>query len=124
MFIYCVECEKDIIANLVAGDVVYPHRKDLYSLKFWRCDTCKNFVGAHANSKNHTPLGIIASKELKNARIHIHRILDPLYRNGKHSRRNLYNIISKECGWSYHTAKIKSVEEARNIYKIIRNIAR
>jgi len=122
--IFCCQCEKDVDARLTDGAEIYPHRDDLHSLPFWKCDTCKNYVGCHHKTSNRTkPLGNIPTKEIKNARQHIHRILDPIWKQGKMPRGKLYTMIAKELGYQYHTAEIKSVEEARKIYSIVKAIA-
>lgn len=123
MELYCVGCSTKVLARLTDGKEIYPHRKDLYSLPFWKCDTCGNYVGCHHKTKNRTqPLGCIPTKELMNARKHIHAILDPIWQSGKITRNKLYKRISDVVGWKYHTANIRSVEEAREIYKIIKRI--
>jgi hypothetical protein len=121
--IYCCGCKEKVQARLIDGSEAYPHRKDLSSLPFWKCGTCNNFVGCHHKTKNRTrPLGCIPTKEIKNARQHIHRILDPLWKSKRFNRNEIYQKISDRVGWDYHTAKIRSIEEAREIYKIIKEI--
>lgn len=111
-------------ARLTSGSEIYPHRKDLYSLPFWKCDACGNFVGCHHKTKNRTqPLGCIPTPELKKARRHIHKVLDPIWQSGKMGRKELYAKISARIGWQYHTAQIRTVEEAREIYRIVREYA-
>jgi len=39
-------------------------------------------------------------------------------------RKQLYAAISERAGWNYHTAKIRSVEEARDIYRIVLDISK
>lgn len=123
MEIRCCGCRKDRVkARLTDGREVYPHRKDLADLPFWKCDDCRNFVGCHHKTKNRTkPLGCIPTKEIKNARQHIHKILDPMWQGGWRKRSELYARISERFGWKYHTAQIRTVEEAREIYKFIRD---
>ena len=125
MKIYCCQCKMDVCAYLTDGREIYPHRPDLSSLPFWKCDVCKNYVGCHHKTKNRTkPLGNIPFKELKNARQHIHKVLDPIWKNGKMPRGKLYALIAKEIGCAeYHTAEIKTVEEARKIYVIVKRLA-
>ena len=118
--IYCCGCGKDVTANLIDGSLVYPHRQDLYHLWFWSCPHCHCYVGCHKGTSN--PLGVIPTKDIMNARKHIHAILDPLWKSGKHKRKDLYNEISGKLGWNYHTAMIRSVEEAREVYRAIREI--
>lgn len=120
MKIHCCGCNEKVEARLTDGGEIYPHRPDLKSIPFWKCDTCGNYVGCHHKTKNPTqPLGIIPTPELRNARNHIHRILDPIWKEGKIKRRELYKVISDKLGWKYHTANIRSVEEARRVYGLI-----
>lgn len=122
--IFCCGCQKLVSAHLVFGLDIYPHRPDLQNLPFWKCGKCGNYVGCHHKTKNRTrPLGNIPTKELRNARKYIHAILDPLWKNGRFSRKELYGMISDKIGWKYHTANIRDIEEARTVYKIIREIS-
>lgn len=125
MRIFCVACKGDIEARLANGAEIYPHREDLHELPFWKCDECKNYVGCHHKTKNRTrPLGNIPTKELRNARRHIHGILDPLWQTGSRHRSDIYNMISQKIGWRYHTANIRSIDEAREVYKIVMDIVK
>lgn len=118
--IYCCDCGKKVQARLTDGSEIYPHRQELYSLPFWKCDACGNYVGCHHKTKNKTgPLGCIPTPELKNARNHIHKLLDPIWKSGKMGRKEIYKKLSDELGWKYHTAQIRSVEEARKVYRIV-----
>jgi hypothetical protein len=122
MLIHCCKCNQKVEARLTCGTEIYPHRYDLRELPFWKCDTCKNFVGCHHKTNNRTqPLGCIPCKEIKNARQHIHKILDPLWQSKRHKRKDIYALLSEKLGWKYHTAKIRTIEEARAIYSLIRN---
>lgn len=123
--LYCCGCKKDVMARLTHGGEVYPHREDLADLPFWKCDTCKNWVGCHHKTKRRTkPLGNIPTKEIKNARQHIHKILDPIWKTGKMPRGKVYAKIARAIGCEqYHTAEIKTVEEAREVYKIVKELA-
>ncbi len=120
MSIYCCGCGLDVDARLTNGSEIYPHRKDLHNLPFWKCDECENFVGCHHKTKNRTnPLGCIPTPEIKKYRQRIHALLDPIWQSGKMGRKEIYAKISERVGWKYHTAKIRSVEEAREVYKIV-----
>lgn len=127
MEIYCVECGGIMKARLTSGEEIYPHRPDLHALPFWKCDACKNHVGCHhKTAERNKPLGNIPTKELRSARNHIHALLDPLWKGKRDKRGNrgrLYKRISSEIGYEYHTGEIKTMEEARKIYIIIKNIA-
>lgn len=125
MSLYCCGCGAEVDARLTDGSEIYPRRTDLHALPFWKCDQCGNYVGCHHKTKNRTaPLGCIPTPELKRARQHIHAILDPLWKTGKVDRKKLYAAISKRIGWQYHTANIRSVEEARKVYRTVLDYGR
>ena len=120
MIIYCTGCEKDVEARLTNGKERYPHRPDLYDLPFWKCDTCLNYVGCHYKTNNPTrPLGVIATKEILEARKKIHTILDPLWKSGKVKRGQAYAFVTGKLHYTYHNGEIRTIEEARKIYKIV-----
>lgn len=120
MIIRCCGCGEKIDARLTDGSEIYPHRNDLKGLPFWKCDGCGNFVGCHHKTEDRTrPLGCIPTPEIRNARKHIHAILDPLWKNKLCKRKELYAYLSEHMGWKYHTANIRSIDEARTAYRLI-----
>lgn len=123
--IYCCGCGRNVVARLTDGKEIYRHRPDLSVFPFWKCDTCGNYVGCHHKTADRTkPLGCIPTNEIKAARQHIHRILDPLWMGkGKARRKEVYQKIRERLGHEYHTAEIRSVDEARKIYAIVKSIA-
>lgn len=119
--IHCCGCNVRVMAELTDGKEIYPHREDLWSFPFWICRTCKNYVGCHHKTQYRTmPLGVIPTPEIRNARTHIHALIDPMWKSGAITRAKLYNRISKKLTCKFHTADIKSIEDARKIYKIIK----
>lgn len=121
--IWCCACGKDVDARLTNGAEVYPHRPDLADIPRWRCDDCGNHVGTHHKTKTPTkPLGNIPSAEIKKARIKIHQLIDPVWQSGRMKRSTLYASMSKQLGYKYHTGEIRTVEEARKIYRIASEI--
>lgn len=123
MLIHCTECQTDVDARLTNGAEIYPHRTDLHNLPFWKCDDCHNYVGCHHKTKNRTqPLGNIPNQELRQARQHIHELIDPVWQSKQMTRHELYRLMSAELGWNYHTAMTKNVEEARTAYRAARKI--
>ena len=118
--IYCTSCQEKVKARLTSGREIYPWRCDLRELPFWKCDYCENYVGCHHKTKDRTrPLGNIPTKELRNARKHIHAILDPIWQSGKRTRREVYEAISSAMGFSYHTALLRDIDEARKVYSFL-----
>ena len=121
--IWCCGCEKKVHARLTNGAEIYPHRGDLAAQPFWRCDGCGNYVGCH-HKHGTAPLGCIPTPELRKARGHIHAILDPLWKSKKIGRSEIYAKLTEITGRRYHTAHIRSVEEAREIYRHVQEIAK
>lgn len=119
MKLWCCTCQSDVEARLTDGREVYPHRPDLADLPRWKCDGCGNSVGTHHKTKDRTrPLGNIPSPELKRARMHIHELIDPVWRTKRMKRGTLYGEISKRLGYEYHTGEIKTLDEARRVYRV------
>ena len=92
MKIACHYCLSN--AELVSGDVIYPHRKDLYSKLFYLCSPCKAYVGCHAGGDK--PLGILANESLRKAKSKAHSYLDPIWRNGYMKRKEVYKWLANE----------------------------
>lgn len=120
MKIYCCNCRKDVEAALVHGDVVYPHRPDLFKKHFYMCPYCGKFVGCHGLSTR--PLGCIPTEEIKIARKRIHAKIDPIWKTGKMSRRELYKYISEKLGYTYHTGETRTVQECFKILDIVEKL--
>lgn len=119
--LFCCGCQADVQARLTDGAETHPLREDPQSLPFWKCDDCGNFVGRHHKSADRTrPLGCIPTRDIRDARAHIHRLLDPFWRSGTHRRCHLYSEIGRKLGVrKYHTADIQSIDQAREVYRIV-----
>lgn len=121
--IHCCGCNAKVEARLTDGTEIYPHRQDLADLPFWKCDRCGNHVGCHHKTSDRTrPLGCIPTPEIREARKHIHALVDPLWKLKKISRKSLYAEIKTRTGKVYHTAEIGTLEEARAIYRVVLGI--
>ena len=118
--IWCCGCGDHVSARLTDGSEIYPHRSDLTEIPFWKCDSCGNFVGCHHKTRDRTkPLGSIPTPELREARKQLHFLIDPLWRNGRRSRKALYAAISMKLGREYHTAEVNTIEEANKVREIV-----
>lgn len=123
--IWCCGCQRDVDARLTTCAEVYPHRPDLAALPRWRCDACGNHVGCHHQTDDPTrPLGVIPDRPMAEARKHIHAVLDPIWKNGRMSRTDLYKRLTAVLGHEYHTAEIRTLEDARTAYRAILDISR
>jgi len=129
--IYCCGCGGKVEAIPVTGKNIYPHRPDLSGVPIWACPNCDHYVGCHKGTRR--PLGHLSGRELRNAKMYIHALLDPIWQNEdlcsknkikkKHFRTKLYRLISDRVGYNYHTGTIRNIEEARNVYRIVRDIS-
>ena len=96
----CPYCGRE--AKYVSGVGVYPHRPDLDSLRFWRCTPCEAWVGCHRGTSR--PLGELADRETRHARLRAHAIFDPLWKaTGSNPRpplrrRAAYLMLADELG--------------------------
>lgn len=125
MKLYCCACGSKVKARLTDGAEIYPHREDLHKLPFWKCDTCNNHVGCHYKTRQRTkPLGVIPTNKLRKERKHIHQLIDPAWKSGLCTRSEIYAHLSKQIGRKYHTAGIRTVEEARRVFVIASNYIR
>ncbi len=125
MRLFCCGCQEHVGVRLTDGREVYPHLPGLFEIPFWKCDDCGNHVGCHHKTKNRTaPLGCIPTPEIKKARQDLHRLIDPLWRSGKISRRRLYAQIVEGFGRdNYHTADPRNLDEVAAVRGIVEQIA-
>lgn len=86
-------CDTD--ADLVTGAVIYPHRRDLARLHFWRCSKCGAYTGTHVDSPTRAPKGRLADEQLRALRIEAHAAFDPLWRQGAMSRKSAYRWAAR-----------------------------
>ena len=123
--IHCCGCGKLVTPRLTNGKEIYPHRRDLYQLPFWKCDACGNFVGCHHKTAERTrPLGSIPTPTIRNLRKAIHAKLDPIWQAFGVPRKSLYAELTEVLGRQYHTAEINTEEEAKLILSSLEKIER
>lgn len=91
MSVKCDYCGND--AEKVTGADVYPHRPDLSEKIIYRCTPCEAHVGCHPGSDK--PLGRIANKTLRKAKMEAHAAFDPLWRGRKMSRGMAYAWLAQ-----------------------------
>lgn len=79
---------------------------------FYGCSTypkCKSAHGAHPNG---APLGIPATKEVKDARIRAHAVFDTLWSTGTMTRKEAYKWMQMALGLSKQQAHIGNFDLA------------
>lgn len=96
MEVKCPYCNTQ--AEKVTGNIMYPHREDLYHLLFWRCVPCNAQVGTHKGSDG-IPFGKLANKEDRLARQLAHTRFDALWKFGRIPHRGTaYSMLAEHMG--------------------------
>lgn len=85
-------------AKLVTGAELYPRRTDLAEKRFWLCAPCGAWVGTHAGSERHAPLGRLANAELRRAKQAAHAEFDPIWMSKEMSRSHAYKWLADQLG--------------------------
>jgi hypothetical protein len=119
----CPYCES--YAELVDGSLVYPHRPDLWSMKYWLCNPCDAYVGVHRDSPKFAPLGRLANKELRDWKQKAHAAFDPLWKSGTYTRRDAYAVLQEKLGITKAQAHIgkMDVDQCRRVVQLFGEIA-
>lgn len=114
--IYCIACRRMVDAEQRTGADIYPTRADLAASRFYRCQTCGNYVGTHRDGR---PLGTIPPPELRNYRRQVHAVIDTYWLPTKdtNKRKELYADLSRLLGRKYHTGTLGTVEECQQVIK-------
>lgn len=116
----CDYCQRPV--QLVSGEVVYPHRPDLYHLRFWQCAPCDVWVGCHRGTER--PLGRLANAELRAAKIAAHVAFDELWKRttpaGSYSRTGAYRWLAEQLGIEVERCHIGmfDVEQCQRVVEI------
>lgn len=84
------------VAPYVTGRQVYPHRRDLYSKRFYQCKPCDAMVGVHPGTDK--PLGRLADKDLRVAKMAAHAAFDPIWQEGHKKRGSAYAWLAEQLG--------------------------
>lgn len=98
-------------ARMVKGTEIYPHRKDLEDLNFWRCEPCDAHVGCHLPNRKMAftgiePKGRLANPELRKWRMRAHECFDPLWKSGP----NHQATLDRSQAYSWLAQKLKMKE--------------
>lgn len=98
--VFCPNCKKE--AAWIPNEQVYGRRYGISYMCYY-CSDCDYYVGCHQNTRR--PLGTMVGKELRRLRMDVHVKIDPLWKNGSISRKDLYARISSVIGKTYHTGE-------------------
>lgn len=92
--VFCPYCKGRAVR--VTGKEVYPHRPDLFQKIYYLCRQCRAYVGCHPNTD--TPLGNLASPELRRVRVEAHDVFDIIWKSGVKRRQEAYDWLSDQLG--------------------------
>jgi len=107
--IICQYCER--VADLVCGDMIYPHRQDLAHKWFYRCLVCQAHIGCHPGTQK--PLGILANARLRKLKMAAHAVFDPIWQSGEMARPSAYKWLAEKMGIDRKDAHIGMFSEER-----------
>lgn len=112
------------VVHMVKGDVIYPHRPDLFHKNFYRCEPCGAHVGCHPGTTK--PLGRLANAELRKAKSAAHAAFDPLWKQGLMSRTKAYKWLSDALQIKPQDCHIgmMDVADCRRVVDAARNLER
>ena len=101
MGVVCSYCGENAI--LTTGDQIYGSLHRLRNEKLWVCFQCDAWVGCHKRNKRHghkgdEPLGRLANRELRKAKIRAHDAFDRLWRKRGAQRRDSYKWLANKMG--------------------------
>lgn len=72
-------------------DKLYPYRQDYGPV--WVCCGCDAFVGCHKGTA--IPLGFLANKAYRDARVYAHSMFDQIWKNGEMKRGEAYKRMAE-----------------------------
>jgi hypothetical protein len=93
-------------APLVTGEAIYPHRPDLFKKKFYLCKPCNAYVGCHSTGSGEKPLGRLANAELRREKQKVHAVIDPVWKSGNLSRKEVYAALAVFMGLQKHETHV------------------
>lgn len=106
----CDYCERP--ADLVTGVVIYPHLPELADRQFYYCQPCQAWVGCHQGGTGAVPMGRLANKELRQAKMKAHEAFDTAWR-GRISRGRAYRWLAEQLGIDRRKAHIGMFDVAQ-----------
>lgn len=117
----CPYCNRE--SELVTGERIYPHRRDLHKKHFYLCEACDAYVGCHPGSKR--PLGRLADSVLREWKQKVHAVLDPLWRQHHMTRKAAYSYLADRMGIRKQDCHIGmfDVEQCQQAVRILRQEA-
>lgn len=88
--------------NLCGGKVVYVSNAKIYGRQYgsgycYCCTSCDAYVGTH-EPRPKEALGILANKQMRDWKMKCHSLFDPLWKNKRKKRGQLYTNLALQMG--------------------------
>ena len=110
------------------GKEIYPNHPITWGQFFFRCPTCKAYVGTHEASGR--PLGSPANRELRKARMDAHAAFDPLWKT-KAKSEGISQGAARGLGYAWLARELKipvddchiggmTIEQCREVLRIVK----
>jgi len=90
----CPYCNQ--LAELQDSSVVYSQSYGM----IWICHPCQAWVGVHKDNREYKPLGRLANKELRSAKMEAHTYFDPLWKR-KMVKDNVSKQKARSAGYKW-----------------------
>jgi len=99
--IICPYCGK--VAVMMSGRELYGDSSSYTTKNYWVCRDCDAHVGCHLRNdeyglEGNEPLGKMANRRLRMARIKVHIMFDPLWKVAGWNRTDSYMWLAKRLG--------------------------
>lgn len=107
------------LSEKVLGSRLYPGRQELRAKSFWACLPCGAWVGCYAGGDR--PLGRLANKELRVAKMTAHAVFDPLWKDGSMTRTQAYLWLAKRMDLPAHKCHIGmfDLDQCRKVVEVV-----
>lgn len=137
---HCQHCNVACIETL--GIEIWPEAgPELAGKVLWRCPLCHARVGSHPDG---SPLGTAADKALRDARVHVHGLLDPIWQKAdlhpayaastkdvkglavirRTARRRVYRYLAAAMALDFQDCHVAlmDIEECRVAWRTLRRL--
>lgn len=108
----CPFCNKE--APWVENKTIYGKNYGKSYMVYY-CKPCDAYVGCHNNTKE--ALGTMANKETREWRKKVHAHIDPLWKTGKMSRKDMYQKLKDFFGFEFHVGE-SDIETCKKVLEI------
>lgn len=130
---YCLNAQEtlDTPCHLCGGEIIYTENKIIFNENkglgvCYYCTGCEAMTSCHKKKEKlkdgtyvHSPMGIVAGKEMRQLRLRCHQLLDVKWRiNRTMKRSTAYHKLAIGMGIPYNTCHISWMNEEQLLYAL------